>query len=36
MREALRTLELGLLNPEELERMRKIGDYVHAHTAKFF
>ncbi len=32
MREALRTLELGPLEGEELERMRKIGDYVHAHT----
>jgi hypothetical protein len=36
MREALRTLDTGPLNPEELERMRKIGDYVHAHTNKFF
>jgi aryl-alcohol dehydrogenase-like predicted oxidoreductase len=36
MREALRALKLGPLNPEELERMRKIGDYVHAHTTKFF
>ncbi|MBW2358978.1 MAG: hypothetical protein JRF21_09900 [Deltaproteobacteria bacterium] len=36
MREALRTLKLGPLNQEEIERMRKIGDYVHAHTGKFF
>jgi len=36
MREALRTLKLGPLNQEEIERMRKIGDYVHAHTSKFF
>ena len=36
MREGLRTLELGPLNPEELSRMRKIGDYVHTHSAKFF
>jgi predicted aldo/keto reductase-like oxidoreductase len=36
MKEALRTLELGPLNREEVERMRKIGDYVHAHTRKFF
>jgi predicted aldo/keto reductase-like oxidoreductase len=36
MREGLLTLELGLLNQEELERMRKIGDHVHAHTRKFF
>jgi predicted aldo/keto reductase-like oxidoreductase len=36
MKEALRTLELGPLSREEVERMRKIGDYVHAHTRKFF
>jgi len=36
MREGLRTLELGPLNPEELSRMIKIGDYVHTHTTKFF
>jgi len=36
MKEALRTLDLGPLNPEELEHMRRIGDYVHAHTARFF
>ena len=36
MREGLRTLDLGQLNQEELERMRKIGDHVHAHTKKFF
>lgn len=36
MKEALRALELGPLNPEELERMRRIGDYVHAHTTGFF
>ncbi len=36
MREALRALELGPLSQEELERMRRIGDYVHAHTGKFF
>jgi predicted aldo/keto reductase-like oxidoreductase len=36
MQEALRTLELGALNQEELERMRRIGDHVHAHTTKFF
>ena len=29
MKEALKTLELGPLNPEEMERMRKIGDYLH-------
>ncbi|MBW2352505.1 MAG: hypothetical protein JRF51_04640 [Deltaproteobacteria bacterium] len=35
MREALRTLDLGPLSPEELDRMRKIGDYVHARSARF-
>jgi hypothetical protein len=25
----LKTLELGPLNQEEMERMRKIGDYLH-------
>jgi aryl-alcohol dehydrogenase-like predicted oxidoreductase len=36
MREALRTLDLGALSQEELERMRRIGDYVHANTTRFF
>jgi predicted aldo/keto reductase-like oxidoreductase len=36
MREGLRTLDLGQLNQEELERMQKIGDHVHAHTRRFF
>jgi predicted aldo/keto reductase-like oxidoreductase len=36
MKEALRTLELGPLDDKELERMKKIGDYVHAHTRGFF
>ena len=36
MREGLRTLELGPLDPEELSRMKKIGDYVHSHSGKFF
>jgi aryl-alcohol dehydrogenase-like predicted oxidoreductase len=36
MREGLRSLELGPLTPEELIRMRKIGDYVHTHSIKFF
>ncbi len=36
MREALRTLDLGALSQEELERMRRIGDHVHAHTGRFF
>ncbi len=30
MRENLRTLQLGPMNEEELQRMRKIGDYVHS------
>jgi predicted aldo/keto reductase-like oxidoreductase len=36
MREALRTLELGPLSGEELERMRRIGDHVQSHTGRFF
>jgi hypothetical protein len=36
MQEALRTLDLGPLGEEELERMRRIGDYVHAHAGRFF
>jgi hypothetical protein len=28
MREALRTLDLGPLGGDELERMRKIGDHI--------
>lgn len=36
MREALRTLQLGPLNEEELKQMREIGDFVNAHTRKFF
>jgi len=36
MREGLRTLDLGPLNPDESARMRRIGDYVHAHSARFF
>ena len=36
MQEALRSLELGPLSEDELVRVRKIGDYVHQHSAKFF
>jgi predicted aldo/keto reductase-like oxidoreductase len=36
MQEALRTLDLGPLDQEELERMRRIGDHVHAHAGRFF
>jgi len=36
MKEGLRTLELGPLNQEEMERMRRIGDHVHENTGKFF
>jgi aryl-alcohol dehydrogenase-like predicted oxidoreductase len=36
MKEALRSLELGPLSEDELVRVRKIGDYVHAHSATFF
>ncbi len=36
MQEALQSLELGLLSEDELVRVRKIGDYVHAHSTRFF
>lgn len=36
MREALRSLDLGPLNENELKRVRKIGDWVHIHSGKFF
>ena len=36
MREALRTLDLGPLDSDEPERMKTSGDYVHAHTTRFF
>jgi aryl-alcohol dehydrogenase-like predicted oxidoreductase len=36
MKEALKTLELGPLTREERARMVGIGDYVHAHTGRFF
>jgi predicted aldo/keto reductase-like oxidoreductase len=36
MKEALKALELGPLNEPEMERIRKIGDYVHQHTSGFF
>jgi predicted aldo/keto reductase-like oxidoreductase len=36
MREALQTLDVGPLGEEELERMRRIGDHVKAHTGRFF
>jgi predicted aldo/keto reductase-like oxidoreductase len=36
MQEALRSLELGPLPGDELARLRKIGDYVHQHSSKFF
>ncbi len=35
MKEALRTLELGPLNDQEMERMRRIGDHLHAHAGRF-
>ncbi len=35
MRAALPALELGPLGEEDMERMRRIGDYVHEHTRKF-
>lgn len=36
MQEALQSLELGPLSEDELVRIRKIGDYVHTHSTKFF
>jgi predicted aldo/keto reductase-like oxidoreductase len=36
MREGLSALERGALSPEEMERVKRIGDYVHAHTGQFF
>jgi predicted aldo/keto reductase-like oxidoreductase len=36
MQEALQSLELGPLSEDELVRVRKIGDYVHTHSTKFF
>ncbi len=35
MEEALRTLDLGPLNDQEMERMIRIGDHVHDHGGKF-
>jgi aryl-alcohol dehydrogenase-like predicted oxidoreductase len=35
MRAALPALELGPLGEEDMERMRRIGDYVHDHTRHF-
>ena len=36
MQAALQSLELGPLSEDELVRVRKIGDYVHAHSTRFF
>jgi aryl-alcohol dehydrogenase-like predicted oxidoreductase len=36
MQTALKSLELGPLNDEEIERIRYIGDYVYKHSGKFF
>ena len=35
MRAALPALELGPLGEEDMDRMRRIGDYVHQHTRSF-
>jgi len=35
MRAALPALELGPLGEEDMERMKRIGDYVHQHTRNF-
>ena len=36
MREALQALELGPLEAQEMERMRRIGDHVHARGRRFW
>ncbi len=36
MREALAALELGPLNPEDMTRMKKIGDFIHVHHKRPF
>ena len=36
MREALKALEQGPLSPEELERIRRIGDHIHANHKRLF
>jgi aryl-alcohol dehydrogenase-like predicted oxidoreductase len=35
MRAALKALELGPLDEADMERMQRIGDYVHSHTRRF-
>jgi predicted aldo/keto reductase-like oxidoreductase len=36
MEEALKVLDLGPLDPTEMERMKQIGDHVHTHGGMFF
>ncbi len=36
MRQALKALTLGPLSAQELERMRRIGDYIHSHHKRAF
>jgi aryl-alcohol dehydrogenase-like predicted oxidoreductase len=36
MREALHALDQGPLPPEEMERLRRIGDHLHAHHRRLF
>jgi aryl-alcohol dehydrogenase-like predicted oxidoreductase len=36
MRAALRALDLGPLAPEEMDRVRRVGDHVHARHRRFF
>ncbi len=36
MREALKTLDMGPMDDAELNRMKKIGDHVHASSSTFF
>jgi hypothetical protein len=35
MRAALPALELGPLGEEDMERMKRIGDFVHQHNRRF-
>lgn len=35
MKEALRALELGPLHDQEMQKMHRVGDYLHAHGGRF-
>jgi aryl-alcohol dehydrogenase-like predicted oxidoreductase len=36
MRQALKAIQLGPLSGDELKRIQRIGDYVHANHRRFF